>query len=93
LLNLLSVLVHEMHPADIKAALQKKGSSCAQIARKQNVDRSMVSQVVCGRGTSRRVAFEISRVIGRPVQEIWPGKYVPKIARSVAHRSVKRRAG
>ena len=81
-----------MHPADIKAALQKKRRSSAHIAKNLGLDRSTVSQVVTGKGTSRRVAFEISRVIGQPVDEIWPGKYQPKVVRTAARRAIKRMA-
>ncbi len=79
-----------MHPADIKAQLQKRGSPCIRIAERLRVPRSTVSAVVNGNGTSRRVAFEISRVIGRPVGEIWPGKYEPKVVRATTRRAIKR---
>ena len=79
-----------MHPADIKAELQKCGSSCAQLAAQLDVDRSAVSHVVRGDARSRRVAFAISSIIGKPVGEIWPGEYLPKVQRKVVRKPIKR---
>lgn len=64
-----------MHPADIKAAIQKRGSSQAKIADAANVSRSHVSYVIQGRSKSRRIADAISRATGIPVDRLWPGKY------------------
>lgn len=65
-----------MHPADIKAALQKRNSSQAKIADTAQVSRAHVSYVIQGRSKSRRVADIISRVTGLPVDRMWPGKYI-----------------
>lgn len=64
-----------MHPADIKAALQKRGSSPAKISRSLGVSSATVSLVLNGRGTSRRVADEIAKQTGRSVTQLFPGKY------------------
>ena len=64
-----------MHPADIKAALQKRGSSQAKIADAANVSRSHVTYVIQGRSKSRRIAEAISQATGIPVNRLWPGKY------------------
>lgn len=64
-----------MHPADIKAALQKRGTNQAKIAETMKVSRSTVSYVIQGRGKSRRVADAISQATGIPVDRLWPGKY------------------
>lgn len=64
-----------MHPADIKAALQKRDSSQTKIAAACNVSRSHVSYVIQGRSKSRRIADAISQATGIPVDRLWPGKY------------------
>lgn len=64
-----------MHPADIKASLQKKGSRPVDVARSLKVARSTVSRVIAGTATSRRVAREISLIVGKPASKLWPGKY------------------
>lgn len=67
-----------MHPADIKAALQKKKRTQADVARKLSVRPTIVCQVIHGTSRSRRVARHLAELIGRPVSEIWPGCY-PKL--------------
>jgi lambda repressor-like predicted transcriptional regulator len=64
-----------MHPADIKAALQKKGSSLAKVARELEVTPPTVTQVVYGRATSRRIANEISRQSGVSISKLFRGRY------------------
>jgi lambda repressor-like predicted transcriptional regulator len=64
-----------MHPADIKAALQKKGSSLAKVARDLEVSPPTVTQVLYGRATSRRIATEISRQSGVPISKLFRGRY------------------
>lgn len=64
-----------MHPADIKAALAKRGSSQAKIADAARVSRAHVSYVIQGRSKSRRVADHISLVTGISVDRLWPGMY------------------
>lgn len=61
-----------MHPADITATLRKAGTSQAKIARKLNITRTTVSQVVRGTGKSRRVQQAIARAAGVPVTTLWP---------------------
>lgn len=64
-----------MHPADIKAELVKAGKSQSDIAAEQGVSQPMVSQVIQGKATSHPIASRIAKAIGKPVGEIWPGKY------------------
>lgn len=73
-----------MHPADIKAALQKRGSSQTKIAETMNVSRSTITYVIQGRTKSRRVAEAISAVTGVPVERLWPGKYITTDQRRAA---------
>jgi lambda repressor-like predicted transcriptional regulator len=64
-----------MHPADIKAAIEKAGSSQAAIASRAGVTKGAVSRVVYGHVVSARIASEIKAATGIPVAQLWPGKY------------------
>ena len=64
-----------MHPELIKAALRIGGVTPAALADELGVSRMSVSNVIHGRGVSKRIALRISQVIGHPLAVIWPGKY------------------
>lgn len=69
-----------MHPADIKAAIEKAGTTQAAIARELDVSGVHVWQVIHGRSQSQRVAETISRVTGISIRKLWPGVYEKKAA-------------
>lgn len=64
-----------MHPEDIKAAMRKNGVKPADLARHLGVSQMSVSNTLHGTTKSRRIANAIARIVGRPVGEIWPGRY------------------
>lgn len=64
-----------MHPADIKAALQKKGQTSRSVAAYFHVRDGSVSQIIHGRAKSKRIARRISQLTGIPVSRLWPGRY------------------
>ena len=64
-----------MHPADIKAALNKAGCSMKMIADWAGVNQSAVSHVVYGRSTAISIAIMISKETGFSLEKIWPGRY------------------
>jgi Ner family transcriptional regulator len=64
-----------MHPADIKAAIEKAGSSQSSIAKNAGVTKGAVSRVVYGQVISARIASEVSKATGVPVRDLWPAKY------------------
>lgn len=64
-----------MHPADIQAALKKRGYSMADIGTALEVDRGAVYKVVHDKSRSRKIANAISKIIDKPVEEIWPDAY------------------
>ena len=64
-----------MHPADIKAEIQKAGTSQAEIARELDVSKTVINNVIYGRMTSRRIAECIAEKIKKTLDEIWPDKY------------------
>jgi lambda repressor-like predicted transcriptional regulator len=70
-----------MHPADITAALKKRGSSQSAVARSvcgrsgHAVTPGAVHLVVKGQSASRTIALGIAKATGIPVAQLWPGKY------------------
>lgn len=73
-----------MHPADIKAALEKRGTNQTRIAEAMKVSRPTITYVIQGRTKSRRIAEAISKATGIPVNKLWPGKYFNDDHRMVA---------
>jgi len=69
-----------MHPADIKAAIEKAGTTQAAIARQLGVGPVMVWQVIHGRSVSRPVADAIADITGLSLKKLWPGVYEDKAA-------------
>lgn len=70
-----------MHHADIQAALKKLGVTQTAIASSV-IGRSggpvtvgAVYLVIRGLAKSKAIASHISQVLGRPVSDLWPGKY------------------
>ncbi len=78
-----------MHPADIKASLEKAGFSQVDIARSvvgrsgEVVTPGAVHMVIKGKRRSAAIARRISEVIGLPVRTLWPGKY-PQLERKAS---------
>lgn len=64
-----------MHPADIKAAIAKAGSTQARIAASLKVTASAVGNVIHGASRSAAIAHHISQVTGIPVRSMWPNAY------------------
>lgn len=64
-----------MHPEDIKAAMRKNGVKASDLARHLGVSQMSVSNTVRGHIKSRRIADAVAKIVGRTVDEIWPGSY------------------
>lgn len=83
-----------MKPAFIKAELEDKGVRAARIAERMGCTKTNVSEVIKGIRKSRRVATEISRVIGLPLDTVFPGQYpVARVTRHIGcwpRRPIKR---
>jgi len=60
-----------MHPADIKAELEKKNVTAAAIADELGVSRTAVSNVIKGTTRSDRIRKHIAQVINKSVNSIW----------------------
>ena len=61
-----------MHPADIKAALEKAGCDQAQIARDLDVSKTAVNAVIYDRSRSARIESRIAEVTGLSTDVLWP---------------------
>jgi lambda repressor-like predicted transcriptional regulator len=64
-----------LHPADIKAAIEKAGATQAGIAKGLSVTPQAVCHVVHGRSHSLWIATRISEVTGHSIDDLWPGVY------------------
>lgn len=67
-----------MHPADIKALLEKAGYTQIKLGRELKVSDVMVNHVIKGRSTSRRIAKRIAQITGKTLNDLWPGRYAPE---------------
>lgn len=63
-----------MNAIDIKCELMRAGVTQAQIAKEAGVTRQMVYLVINGQVRSMNVAGEISKAIGKPVEQIFEPK-------------------
>lgn len=74
----------DWHPADVKAALEKKGVSLRQLAKEHGY--SHFQRVL----TTHWWAVEqiVANALGKTAQEIWPSRYVTTRAKAQA-RTVK----
>ncbi|NOR69987.1 MAG: hypothetical protein GQ532_09905 [Methylomarinum sp.] len=64
-----------MDQHDILACIKKKKSSYAKIAIALDVHQTSVRSVAIGKGESHRIATHIAKLIGKPIDDIWPGRY------------------
>ena len=62
----------------IKAGIRMRATTCVAIALKLGVSKNLVSNVIHGRVTSRRVASAIAATLEKPIEQIWPGRYETK---------------
>ncbi len=64
-----------MHPEQIKADMRIRGTSPSALADAMDKSRMAVSNVIHGRIKSRAIASRIARVVGKSLDELWPGAY------------------
>lgn len=67
-----------MHPADIQAALKKKGITQTSIADELGVSEMQISGVVNKGRDSDRVMRHVSDLIGKDHREVFPEYYFRK---------------
>jgi lambda repressor-like predicted transcriptional regulator len=61
-----------MDPFEIKQGLAKKGCSIAIIARALDLSNTTVSTTIHRKGQSKRAAIAIAKVLGKPVENVFP---------------------
>lgn len=69
--NYLGRGLQDMHPEEIKAALRIKGVTQAMLADELEVAPSSIHQTITGRIQSERIQKRISKIIGKPIAQIW----------------------
>lgn len=84
----------DWHPADIKAALAKKGYTLKAFAAKHNYERSGISRALIYPWPN--IEALVAEAIGVPAPEIWPSRYDDTgkpIAGKVGRKNTSRTAG
>jgi lambda repressor-like predicted transcriptional regulator len=71
-----------MHPELIKAEMRMRGVTPAALADELGISRMGVGNVVNGHQKSRRVMEAVAKLIGKPVNEIWPDAKPSALRRS-----------
>lgn len=66
-----------MHPADIRAAITKAGTTQAAIAQQLHVSAGAVWNVVNGKGRADAIAQHIADLVQIPASTLWPSVYTP----------------
>lgn len=56
--------------------LRKRGYTQAALAKLIGVSHSTVNNVLHGRATSHPVAEKVAELLGKPIQELFPDRYV-----------------
>ena len=62
-----------MKPNEIRAALLLQDVRPTEIANRLQVSRAAVSSVIGGNLKSARIQEAIANIIGKKIEEIWPG--------------------
>lgn len=74
-----------MHPADIKALLEKARATYEDVARLAGVtSRSYVAHVLAGRVRGPKIEAAIAEITKTPLNRLWPDRYSRTRARKAA---------
>lgn len=70
------LILHIMHPADIKAALARQGISLSTLAQELNVSPQAISQTLYryAQSRSRRIEAAIAVKLNLPVEQVFPDR-------------------
>ena len=79
---------HDWHPADIKAALEKRGWTLRKLAESHDVAPTAVKKALRERNlpSEKRIA----EAIGVPAKDIWPSRYNPDGSRTDLRKVTRR---
>lgn len=64
-----------MEPVEIIYRLRRLGRTQANIAKELGVSDAAVNNVIHSRITSRRVAVHISKLLKKPIKQVFPERY------------------
>jgi Ner family transcriptional regulator len=78
--------LNDWHPADIIAALRKKGTTLAAVSRAAGLSSSTLSNALSRPWPKGEIL--ISQVIGVPPQTVWPSRYYDRQG-NLIERSVR----
>ncbi len=78
--------LNDWHPADIIAALHKKGTTLAAVSRAAGLSSSTLSNALSRPWPKGEIL--ISQVIGVPPQTVWPSRYYDRQG-NLIERSVR----
>ena len=63
----------DMHPSDIKAELEKKGTNFSRLSREHGMKSRSLGNVL--RTKWPKAEMIVASVIGKKQEEIWPSRY------------------
>jgi Ner family transcriptional regulator len=76
-------MIDDKRHARIKAALELRGSSLSDIARRLEVAPTTISIVSRGFRRSRRIEAAIADKLGVSAAQLWPDRYPPLVAKEI----------
>ena len=88
-MNAARKLPEDWHPADIQAALKKKGYAVTHVARELGLAENSAHKVFSGPWATMEA--RIAEIIGVPPWEIWPSRYMGGLRMTRARREAKQR--
>jgi Ner family transcriptional regulator len=80
---------NDWHPADIIAALRKKGTSLAAVSRESGLSSSTLANALSRPWAKGEML--ISKAIGVPAEDIWPSRYFDPNTRKPISRPMRMR--
>ncbi|MCP2005376.1 UNVERIFIED_ORG: Ner family transcriptional regulator [Buttiauxella agrestis ATCC 33320] len=80
---------NDWHPADIIAALRKKGTSLAALSRQSGLSSSTLANTLSRPWAKGEML--ISQAIGVPAEDIWPSRYFDPNTRKPISRPMRMR--
>jgi Ner family transcriptional regulator len=80
---------NDWHPADIIAALRKKGTSLAALSRQSGLSSSTLANALSRPWAKGEML--ISKAIGVPAEDIWPSRYFDPNTRKPITRPMRMR--
>ncbi|QTC47552.1 helix-turn-helix domain-containing protein [Pantoea ananatis] len=80
----------DWHPADVIAALRKKGTTLAAVSREAGLSSSTLANALARPWAKGEML--ISKAIGVPAQTIWPSRYYDPVTYELIKRTMRYQA-